>query len=99
VNPDPIEIYYRNCFGTGSGKVVLKNLLMEARLFEQNETSEQQAVENFAKTILHKMGEYGDTRMNEKLIDRLFNIPKRKEKIGWLQKLKRKKMTKLQRKQ
>lgn len=88
MTPDPIEIYYRNCFGTGSGKIVLKNLLMEARLFEQNETPEQQAVENFAKTILYKMGEYGDNKVNENLIERLFNIP-RKEKTGWLRKIKR----------
>ena len=86
---DPIEVYYRNCFGTGSGKIVLKNILMEAKLFEQIETSEEMAVENFAKTILHKMGEYGDVRRNEMLIDRLFNIP-RKESIGWLRRLKRK---------
>ena len=92
MTPDPIEIYYRQCFGTGSGKIVLKNLLMEAGLFDQLETSEELAVENFAKTILHKMGEYGDARRNETLIEELFNIP-RKEKIGWL---KRRKMTKLQ---
>lgn len=94
---DPIEIYYRNCFGTGSGKVVLKNLLIEARLFEQNETPEQQAVENFAKTILHKMGEYGDVRQNENIIERLFNIP-RKEKTGWLRKRKKTKLQYRQRK-
>lgn len=83
MTPDPIEIYYRNCFGTGSGKIVLKNILMEAKIFEQISTPEEMAVENFAKTILHKMGEYGDVRRNETIIDRLFNIP-RKEKTGWL---------------
>ena len=86
---DPIEIYYRNCFGTGSGKIVLKNILMEAKLFEQINTPEEMAVENFAKTILHKMGEYGDVRRNETIIDRLFDIP-RKERTGWLKRLKRK---------
>ena len=86
---DPIEVYYRNCFGTGSGKIVLKNILMEARLFEQNTTPEQQAVENFVKTILHKMGEYGDVRRNEMLIDRLFDLRIRKED-SWLKRLKRK---------
>ncbi len=86
---DPIEIYYRNCFGTGSGKIVLKNILMEAKLFEQINTPEEMAVENFVKTILHKMGEYGDVRRNETIIDRLFNLP-RKEETGWLKRLKRK---------
>ncbi len=86
---DPIEIYYRNCFGTGSGKIVLKNILMEATLFEQINTPEEMAVENFVKTILHKMGEYGDVRRNETIIDRLFNLP-RKEETGWLKRLKRK---------
>ena len=83
---DQTEIYYRGCFSTGSGKIVLKNLLMEARLFEQNVTPEQQAVENFAKTILYKIGDYGDVKQNERLIDRLFDIP-RKEEIGWLRKI------------
>jgi hypothetical protein len=86
---DPMEVYYRNCFGTGSGKIVLKNLLIEAGLFEQLETPEQMAVENFAKTILHKMGEYGDIKRNETIIDRLFNLPVRKED-SWLKRLKRK---------
>lgn len=80
---DSIETYYRNCFGTGSGKIVLKNILLEAKLFDQITTPEEMAVENFAKTILHKMGEYGDVRRNETIIDRLFNIP-RKEEAGWL---------------
>jgi hypothetical protein len=86
--PDSIEVFYRNCFGTGSGRIVLKNILIEAKLFDTIETPEEMAVENFAKMILHKMGEYGDIRQNEMLIDRLFNIP-RKEKTGWLKRLKR----------
>ena len=83
MNPDSIETYYRNCFGTGSGKIVLKNILLEAKLFEEINTPEEMAVENFVKTILHKMGEYGDVRRNETIIDRLFNLP-RKEETGWL---------------
>lgn len=81
---DPIEIYYRNCFGTGSGKIVLKNILIEAKLFEQINTPEEMAVENFVKTILHKMGEYGDVRRNETIIDKLFNIPRKEVETGWL---------------
>ncbi|MHC4639173.1 MAG: hypothetical protein ACYTBV_16980, partial [Planctomycetota bacterium] len=80
---DPMEVYYRQCFGTGSGKIVLKNILMEAKLFDQIDTPEEMAVENFAKMILHKMGEYGDVKRNERLIERLFVIP-RKEETGWL---------------
>jgi hypothetical protein len=93
--PDSMEVYYRQCFGTGSGKIVLKNILMEAKLFDQIETPEEMAVENFAKMILHKMGEYGDVRRNERLIERLFIIP-RKEETGWLKRnLKKKKRKKL----
>ncbi len=50
--------YYRVCFSTESGKKVLANLLIEARFFEYTHTPEEQAVENFVKTILTKMGGY-----------------------------------------
>ncbi len=87
--PDPIEVYYRNCFSTGSGRIVLKNILMEAKLFDTIETPEEMAVENFVKIMLHKMGHYGDIRSNEMLIENLFNIPIRKED-SWLKQLRRK---------
>lgn len=92
--PDPMEIYYRQCFGTGSGKLVLKNLLMEAGLFDELHTPEEQAVENFAKRILQTMGTYGDVTKghmeeNEILMENLFNLPIRKEDSWLRRKLKR----------
>ena len=47
---------YRVCFNTPDGKRVLANLLMEAKFFEYTKTPEEQAVENFVKTILTKTG-------------------------------------------
>lgn len=50
--------YYRMCFMTEPGKRVLANMLIEAKFFEYTKTSEEQAVENFIKTVLTKCGCY-----------------------------------------
>jgi hypothetical protein len=73
---------------TGVGRAVLKWILIEAGLFRTLETTEEIAVENFAKKLLNRMGAY-----DAKMVDKIFNItPTRKEKTGWLRrKLKRKK--------
>ena len=88
---DETAAHYRNCFNTGSGRFVLLNILEEAGFFKDLETTEEMAVENFAKMILHKLGIYGDVRNNAMVINRMFDIPIRKEKTGWLKrKLRRK---------
>ncbi len=80
---DETAAHYRNCFSTGSGRFVLHNILEEAGCFRDLETIEELAVENFAKTILHKLEIYGDVRNNAMVINRMFDIPIRKE-TGWL---------------
>ena len=50
--------YYRACFSTEPGRRVLADLLIEAKFFEYTKTPEEQAVENFIKTILTKTGSY-----------------------------------------
>ena len=49
---------YRECFSTDSGQRVLANMLTEGGFFKYLETPEEQAVENFLKTILNKCGAY-----------------------------------------
>ncbi len=66
--------YYRQCFMTEPGKRVLANLLMEARFFEYTHTPEEQAVENFIKTILTKTGAYNRGNVNN-YVDKLLSLP------------------------
>ncbi len=49
---------YRVCFSADVGQRVLANMLAEARFFEITRTPEQQAVENFMKVVLSKIGSY-----------------------------------------
>lgn len=89
MKPDEVEgleeWVFQNCFRTGSGRAVLKWILLEAGLFRSLNTTEEIAVENFAKKLLNRMGVY-DTKM----VDRIFNVTVRKEETGWLKRLKRK---------
>lgn len=55
---DHTVVAYRQCFSTDAGKLVLANMLMEAHFFEYTTTPEEQAVENFMKTVLTKCGSY-----------------------------------------
>lgn len=89
---DETASHYRNCFSTGSGRFVLANLLEEAGYFRDLETTEELAVENFAKMILHKLEIYSDVKNNAMVINRMFDIPIRKEKAGWLKKKLRKRL-------
>ncbi len=50
--------YFKTCFSTEPGRRVLAALLIEAKFFEYTKTPEEQAVENFMKTILTKCGTY-----------------------------------------
>ncbi len=55
---DSTVVDYRRCFSTDAGQRVLGNMLVEAHFFEYTETPEEQAVENFMKTVLTKCGGY-----------------------------------------
>ena len=62
---DPTVVAYRQCFSTDAGKLVLANMLMEAKFFDYITTPEEQAVENFMKTVLTKCGSYNVDNINE----------------------------------
>lgn len=62
---DNTVVDYRRCFSTDVGQRVLGNMLVEAKFFEYTETPEEQAVENFVKTILTKCGSYDIKNMSE----------------------------------
>lgn len=83
---DETGAHYRNCFGTGSGRYVLHNMLEEAKFFGEVTTPEEVAVENFMKIVLHKLEIYDEPKDNSRVIDRMFDIPLRKE-VSWLKKL------------
>jgi len=73
-----LRIDYRTCFSGGSGKMVLTDLLMEAGFFDDDlKTTEELAVENFVKKILHKMGVYDkkDLSQQVRFVDKLLELP------------------------
>ena len=53
---DNTVVDYRRCFSSDVGQRVLGNMLIEAKFFEYTDTPEEQAVENFMKTVLTKCG-------------------------------------------
>ncbi len=70
---DNTVVDYRRCFSTDAGQRVLGNMLVEAHFFEYTETPEEQAVENFVKTILTKAGLYSVDNVDG-YIRGLFNL-------------------------
>ncbi len=62
---DNTVVDYRRCFSTDAGKRVLGNMLMEAKFFDYTKTLEEQAVENFMKTVLTKCGSYHVDNIDE----------------------------------
>ncbi len=49
---------YCSFFATDSGQRVLADMLLEGGFFKINKTPEEQAVENFLKTVLAKTGKF-----------------------------------------
>ena len=62
---DTTSADFRTCFSSDVGKRVLANMLIEARFFEYTKTPEEQAVENFMKTVLTKCGSYNVENVDE----------------------------------
>jgi hypothetical protein len=75
---DATEVIYRQTFMTDPGRRVLANMLCESGFFKHNKTSEEQAVENFVKTILCKCGCFDDNKSVD-IINALLNTVSRKE--------------------
>lgn len=57
---------YRTFFSTDSGQRVLANMLTEGKFFTVCHTPEEQAVQNFLKIILSKIGSYPSEAMSTK---------------------------------
>lgn len=53
---DPLNIHYRQCFSTESGRLVLANMLILAGYFDSEVKTEDLAVLNFVKKILKNGG-------------------------------------------
>lgn len=70
---DVTDVIYKQTFCTDSGKRTLANMMIEAGWFECNDTPEQQAVENFMKTILCKCGFY-DANHADELVTKLMSM-------------------------
>lgn len=73
-----LRIDYRTCFGTQSGKNVLTDILMQAGYFDTDlKTTEEVAVENFAKEIIHKLGIYDakDLAQQLRFVENMFTLP------------------------
>lgn len=49
---------YCSFFATDAGQRVLADMLLEGGFFKLNHTPEEQAVQNFLKTVLAKTGKY-----------------------------------------
>lgn len=66
---------YRACFGTDAGKRVLGDILINAGYFDTDlTTQEEQAVQNFAKGIVKKLGISGPNIVGP-YIQKLFELP------------------------
>ncbi len=70
---DNTVVDYRRCFSSDAGQRVLGNILVESHFFEYTTTPEEQAVENFVKTILTKAGLYSVDNVDG-YIRGLFNL-------------------------
>ena len=68
-------VAYRTCFGTDAGNRVLSHLLIEAGMFDSDlKTTEEIAVENFAKKILKNLGIRNDPKQMTEFVNKLFEI-------------------------
>ena len=80
---DLLKADYRTCFGTGIGKNVLTDILLEAGFFDADlKTAEEIAVENFVKKILFKAGIYNsdDVSQQNRLVSLMIDMQVEMEK-------------------
>ncbi len=67
---------YRTCFSTDAGKRVLGDILLSAGLWDDDKfTTEEIAVQNFAKTIIRKLGICKDPKDMGVFVQKLFELP------------------------
>ena len=57
--------YYRDCFGSDSGKKVLAHLLADMGFYDDNiQTVDEMAVSNYARRILKRLGIIGTENLD-----------------------------------
>jgi hypothetical protein len=76
---DETQRYFRECFSTPAGKVVLGIILADLGYFDDNLAPEEVCKANYAKTILKYMG-LCDKDTLRSFVDGLINIPVKQEK-------------------
>ena len=76
---DATEVIYRQTFTTDAGRRVLSNMLCEGKFFKHCKTPEEQAVENFLKTVLSKCGCFDDNKSVD-VVNALLNTVQTGEK-------------------
>ena len=81
---------YRTFFSSDAGQRVLANMLTEGKFFDVCHTPEEQAVDNFLKIVLSKIGSYPSEGMSAKeRIDSFVRVVLRPDKKvkGFVRKL------------
>jgi hypothetical protein len=76
---DQTQQYFRECFSTPAGRVVLGIILNDLGYFDDNLHPEEVCKANYAKTILKYMG-LANIDTLRSFVDRLISIPVTQEK-------------------
>ena len=73
--PSDTERAYRTCFSTDAGRLVLGDILANAGYFDCDVHSEGEiAVQNFARSILKKMGVFGSPEKIKPYVDKIMEL-------------------------
>jgi len=71
--------HYRNCFSSPSGKVVLKHMLYEMRLFNDDideNDQDSRVLRNYASTLIERLGCGDDTDATlEAIVNAILGLP------------------------
>ena len=74
-----METDYCSFFETDAGQRVLADMLLEGGFFKLNQTLEEQAVQNFLKTVLCKIGCF-DVNVSHEFVEKLITIRSQERK-------------------
>ena len=84
-----LQTDYTTFFTTESGQRVLADMLLEGGFFKLNTTPEEQAVENFLKTVLTKTGKFPIEGVSDarRIISYVSNIGRRPKARNYIRNL------------
>ena len=78
---DPLNVHYRTCFSTESGRIVLANMLILSGYFDPELKPEEVPVQNFMKKVLQNCSVHPkgakDFATVGSYVQKLFEIPMR----------------------